>query len=734
MASILDLTTSDDGGNAYEERLRFEELFGHPPDADEDEIVDFVRDRWEEQDMAMWERFHRWAYNIRFAAGDQWLISTDARTWFTPPAPSRQVRITNNLTWKALQYRISKLTESRPIGKVIPHSNEVSDADRAEAAQQYVYHQDRALDMGAVYDEALWYDALCGVGFIYTGYETETGEFIAAKRAEVVMGEDGLPTAREFFVNADGEEVDEEGAFRYRSGDVSCQVVPPWALRVSDPTEPSWKRQRWVIWGAIEEVSEIKRRFGRVADDVTGGDEYNAFVYYEDLVSGWSSDGYMRRPKERQNVPRALVLQFFERPSEQFPQGRHIVVCGRELLHVGPLPFGNEKIGYDLPFDMIRTELRLKDFYGRAPIEDMIPVQKRINQLESHAIEYIRLFTRGGIAAQYGTLIEESWQEGYGSILYFTGERPTPLSWPGMPADVWEALKRAYENFDRIAGWADVARGDVPPGVKAAKAILELKRSNDTPLGKALERFDRLVECVTEKLIKRAIWGYSEPHWINVLGADAPHLVRSVSAEDFPTEFTVKVETDSLLRLSYPAKLELLFELADRGWIDSASAMRLLNFADWEHRSGQWNRDYSMARLKIELLLAGQAAEVQWYEDDPVHMMAIEERLKDPRFTSLEPWQKTALTQLWLAHYQQWTMKQQGQLPPQLMQQMGLASAPNPALAMPGRAQLGEGSQAQPAAPGSPLAARTRAALGGELTSQGDGGGFPAQKESSLAA
>src|SRR5690606_39675898 len=101
-------------------------------------------------------------------------------------------------------------------------------------------------------------------------------------------------------------------------------------------------------------------------------------------------------------------------------------------------------------------------------------------------------------------------------------------------------LSRAYENFDRIAAWADVARGDVPPGVKAARAILELKRSNDTPLGKALQRFDRAVELVSTKLIERAKWGYAEPHWIQIIGADSPHLVRAITSDDLPSRFTVK--------------------------------------------------------------------------------------------------------------------------------------------------------------------------------------------------
>jgi hypothetical protein len=659
---------------------RFQAVYGHPAEADLDELAKWVDDSYHEQDNGMFSRFHQWSYNIQFAGGRQWLHSTDGRFWHEPPIPAGSVRVTNNLTWRAGEYRLAKLTESRPLGKIIPHSNEVSDADKAEAGQQVVQHLDRVLDMGRNYEESLWYDWLCGCAFGLVGWNAETGEFVVARQArEIVNPETGMADVEEFFVNADGQEVSSDSAYNYRTGEPDYTVLPPWSVRVGDPQQTDHGKQRKFWVHEVAEVSDVKRRYGGKADHVGGGDEFDHFVTHEDLISGWSHDSARRRPMDRQFVPRASVVHYFEEKSSEYPKGRYIVVCERKVLHIGPLPYGNDEIGYRIPIVQIRTSHKPKDYYGFAGIEPLIPIQKRINQLESHATEYIRLFSRGGITAEMGTLIEESWNDNYGSVLYYQGKQPSPLSWPGMPSDVWQALNRAYENFDRISGWADVARGDVPPGVKAARAILELKRSNDTPLGKALQRFDRFVEEVTQKLLERAKWGYSEEHWIQVLGSDVPHMVKSVTSDSLPSRFTVRIESDSMLRLSYPAKLELLFELADRGWIDKDSAMRLLNFGDWEHQSGQWNRDYGRARGKIEKLLMGQPVTVEWWEHDPVHMLAIAERLKDPRFDLYPPEQQSLLSQLWVAHYKQWMMKQSGQLPPE----MGLGNqGPSPEGAM----------------------------------------------------
>lgn len=675
---------------AYQAEERFEEIYGHPLDASDEDIVELVNERFDEQDSAAWERFHRWAYQIRFVDGDQWLITTDGRTYFNPPAPDGTVRVVNNLSRKAAEYRIAKLTETRPIGKILPHSNEVDDADRAEAGQQLVRHLEKALNITELYDEALWWDTICGCGFMYVGWELETGEFVKAKKARMKLDEMGIPQVEFYFCDAEGNEVDPEGAFEYRLGEVDVRVIPPWAIRVSDPLETDPDRQRYWIWSQLMEVSEIKRRFGALANEISGGAEHTQYAYYENLVVGGSPLHFRRPAREKEFEPKALVKSYFEKKSAEYPHGRYIVVCDDVLLHYGTLPYG------DIPFVQIRTNHRPHDFYGKAVVEDWIPVQKRINQLESHAIEYIRLFAKGGLAAEYGTLIEESWNDSYGSVLYYSGERPQPMAWGSLPSDVWQSLNRAYENFDRIAGWADVARGDVPGQVKAARAITELKRSNDTPLGKALQKFDIAVERLTRKLIERAQWGYAEERWIQVLGADVPHMVKSISAESLPVEFSVEIESDSMMRLSYPAKLELLFELADRQWISQQSAMRLLNFGDWEHQSGQWNRDYGRARWKMERLLQGEPVGVDWWETDAIHMLAIEERLKDPRYDTLEDWQKQALTQLWTMHLQQDMMKQQGAMPPMMEQGMPMLAGAQQQGALP----PGGGQAAAPEEPG----------------------------------
>src|SRR5690554_5936298 len=112
MATVLE---QEEHSKAVE---RFVQVYGHPPDADAEKIVDTVRNWWEEQDPAMWERFHRWVYNIRFTDGDQWIVSLDGRTWYEPQRPSGVIRVTNNLMHRAIEYRIAKLTENRPTGKV----------------------------------------------------------------------------------------------------------------------------------------------------------------------------------------------------------------------------------------------------------------------------------------------------------------------------------------------------------------------------------------------------------------------------------------------------------------------------------------------------------------------------------------------------------------------------------------------------------------------------------------
>lgn len=688
-----------------EERVEietFETIYGHEPGSSEEDIVSMLVGRYEDQQRDMEARFNQWAYNIRFTDGEQWLVQTDEGLgWFEPPHPDDEIRVTVNLTHGAIEYRIAKLTESRPQPKVLPHSNEIRDRDRTEAAQQLSSHLHRLLNLSERYEELLWYDSMCGCAFAYIGWASESGRFVAEKVSTVEVDEFGESRVVDRFVGVNGEIVDDEDLARlFLSGEVTFQVLPPWSVLVSDPEEVDFSKQRWVMIVTWEDEADFRAAFGAVADDVRGEEVVSTpMTHYQDLVSALSrGSAYANRrrlPTIRKPQSRVRLIRYFERPSDDFPTGRHFIVAGNKLVYEGGLPFGSPRF----PLEQLRTRMRVRDFYGKPYVEDLIGPQRRINQLETHAVHYISLYASGGLMSQFGGLVEDSWLEGFGRVLYYEGDRPQPIAWPNMPSDVWNALNRAYDAFDRISGYSDVARGSVPPGVKAARAILELKRSNDTPLGRALQRFDRFVETTTHMMIQRARWGYAVPHVIEVLGHDVPHLTRSLMDDDLPTEFSVRVETDSMLRLSYPAKLEMLFELADRQWIDPASAKRMLNFGDWEHESGQWNRDYSRAREKIRTLENGGEVGVFWWEDDVVYMGAIEERLKDPSYENSPESFKMAMNKLWLAHFQQFRMKQAGELPPEMQAAMAPGrpdgrppAGPDPMSAMPPPSPLPGGS------------------------------------------
>ena len=100
------------------------------------------------------------------------------------------------------------------------------------------------------------------------------------------------------------------------------------------------------------------------------------------------------------------------------------------------------------------------------------------------------------------------------------------------------------------------------------------------------------------------------------------------------------------------------------------------------------------------MLAAGQPVEVFWWEDDMVHMQAIEERLKDPRYEMSDPEFKANLNGLWMAHFNQFRMKQAGELPPALQAAMQQFGAPDGATGDLGAQPEG---QAPPPPPGEPL-------------------------------
>ncbi|NLZ25159.1 MAG: hypothetical protein GX891_01680, partial [Clostridiales bacterium] len=228
-----------------------------------------------------------------------------------------------------------------------------------------------------------------------------------------------------------GKQLDDKG--KVYEGDVCISVVPPFeifpdSLAVSDINE-----QSSIIHAKVYSTSDVKLLWGKEVKgesvsvfsldnaQVLGGFGYSATV--PKMISETKSDS-------------VVVIEYYERPSAEHPEGRLIIVAGDELLHYGELPYKNGANGQrTYPFCKQTCLETIGAFFGTSVIERIIPVQRAYNIVKNRKHEFMNRIAMGVLAVEDGSVDTDNLEEeglSPGKVLiYRQGSNPPILLNPG---------------------------------------------------------------------------------------------------------------------------------------------------------------------------------------------------------------------------------------------------------------------------------------------------------------
>lgn len=84
-----------------------------------------------------------------------------------------------------------------------------------------------------------------------------------------------------------------------------------------------------------------------------------------------------------------LVVEYYQRPCSDFPNGRLLIVAGDRLVYCGDLPYKNgENGGRTYPFVRQCALPMSGAFFGGSVIDRMIPVQRAFNAVKTASTSF----------------------------------------------------------------------------------------------------------------------------------------------------------------------------------------------------------------------------------------------------------------------------------------------------------------------------------------------------------
>lgn len=716
-----------------------------------------------------------WERNSLMLDGTQWLTYEGSREtggqWRRlQPSPQNDYipRPVTNYLFDAYQTLKGYILKNKPRITVRPNTQQCRDKTAAKIAELVANTNFERLQEVDNYEYALSCLITYGTVFKKDYWDQSYTSLVEVPRMEqrpVVDPATGLPTGQTEEVQAVDPLTGNPVFDKMPLGDVNTAVVEPFRICL-DPLASNLHDIRWIMEYSIRPLSWIVENYDKPVQDAEPqfdeeGEELPApqqegytgeakLVEPEtDLASGMrryfnlkssagvktslsTGIGTASTSGDTNMVDEAAVVkEYYERPTQKYPNGRLIVVANGKLLYAGDSPYSGPEQGDWHPYSACRWEIVPARFWGKSPFDDASEIQKHVNTIDSVIILNRKTMAIPQKLVPRGTMANnDQWTGRPGQKLPYTpgpnGEKPETIPAAGLDAQVFEERSQKVEDIKNITGAIDILKGDRPPGVTAFSALNLLFEVGAGKLFPVADRWKRFIESSEKKKLKLIAKKYREPRpeFIQRLQSMNTELtvdqIKDFVGKDLYDNCNVIIDPASAVPRMKAAEQAKLMELAQTGVLnlqDPANRSEFLQRMDILGFDSGYGKDATRADYENSILdeLAnspdGMRPVVLDADNHDIHIALHQDRQKEPSFLELP----FAVQQAYAEHILQHEMKKQEKL---MLEMQNAASMSMATGQPPGPVGQPNPMQQEPEKikQGSPTPAKTINALNSDIT------------------
>ena len=468
----------------------------------------------------------QWELDLEFLAGNQYCeISPRGEVEEEEKYYYWQNRGAFNHIAPIIDSRVAKLTKMKPIMSVKAAGAEESDVKNAKLATALVNSSYQRLSLGDVISKTTGWSESCGTGFYFIGWNPDAGK---------LLGE------------VDGKKVFE--------GDVVVESVSPFEIYPDSLCYENIESCESIIRARAMKTADVERLYGIT---VAGED---VKVFGVDKAATGKSIVH----------DSVLVLEKYERPTADFPDGRLIVACEKTILYMGELPYVNGVEGRrGFPFVKQNSIDKAGCFFGMSMVERLIPVQKAYNAVKNRKQEFLNRLTMGVVAVEDGSVdTDELAEEGLSPgkiIVYRQGSNPPALMGTGtMPTDLNREEDRLLNEFILLSGVSEFSRStDVAAGTSGV-ALQLLIEQEDARLNAVTENVRSAIRETAKQMIRLFKQFATSTRLLRTAGEQGKVELYYFNSSDLGSDDVV-FDTESELSYTPAQKKSAVYELIDAG-------------------------------------------------------------------------------------------------------------------------------------------------------------------------
>ncbi len=442
---------------------------------DETRVVNYVVKQFDIVQRSRQEMELEWKLANAFFEGRQWLrINSQARNLKSiqnPDEPTRYVTIQKMRP--LIDGVVGKLSQVGPDSRAVPLSENPKDRLAADEANIICANYNRKFKRETQLKERIRWACVTGTVYVKVWWDANQEQTVPLYDAET------------------GEI---SGFEKMKVGDLCEEILPCFDVYL-DPTAKTDEQVRWLIHAAVKPMSWFTDNYGEKGKAVQANATTNTNAQKVDAyIDGGAGDlgGYVppssaRLLDKEARKMSAIVYEYWEKPSQQYPEGRFIVCTDKVLLYAGPWLYKKKD---EFPFIPLRWQPRSGTPYGYSLGFDLAPLQQTYNRIYSRMLEqfeqqrdYAMVQRRSGIGADAFNHMGDDREDDNRTIrkiYYEMGSAPPQIyRSPGVGNELITFLQLLEKDMQMIAGMHDVSQGQAPAGTPA-EAVMMLQKSDNT--------------------------------------------------------------------------------------------------------------------------------------------------------------------------------------------------------------------------------------------------------------
>ena len=512
----------------------------------EDNLAKEIKEDFRARQKARKSLETQWQLNMNFFAGNQFCsigyggeIEDSEKQFFW------QEREVFNHIAPIVEVRFAKLAKVKPTVSVVPASNEEGDIATAKLSKKVLASISNRLNLSGKINEAMKWSEICGTAFYKVTWDSEAGQVVA--------------------VDDSGREI--------KSGEIDVSVCSPFEIFPDSDTCENIQNCRSIIHARVYSVEEVKLMFGKEIQ----GEDIN--VYGFDTVSGLGGLGYASHGTkivESKRKNSVLVLEKYEKPSLEYPNGRLIIVAGEQVVYQGALPYLNGEDGERVfPFIKQVSIEQTGSFWGNSIIDRLIPVQRAYNAVKNRKHEYLNRLSMGILKVEDGSIdLENLEDEGLcpGKIIvYRQGSTPPAFLNEGeVPTSFDKEEEKLLDEFRTISGITEVMDTNYTSSNLSGTALELMIQQEDLRVTASVDYIKKCIKAIAQHILRLYKQFAVLPRMNKIMDEDGKVELYYFNKNDISSDDIV-FETETELSETLTQRRQMIFQLLEAGLLSDSN-------------------------------------------------------------------------------------------------------------------------------------------------------------------